>query len=154
MDVERKLAELGLELPPPAGPAARYRPWVLAGNLLFVSGQLPMRDGNVAYTGRVGTELTTDEGYEAARLCALGVLAQIKDALGGFDRVEVVARVDGHVSSASGFYGQPRVLDGASDLLREVLEDRGGHARVALGHNELPRGAAVEVSAIIVVKAS
>lgn len=128
MTVEQKLAELGLALPEPPNPLGSYTAVSEAGNLLFVSGQLPLVDGKVAYSGRVGEQLSVDDGKHAARLAALNVLAQIRRHLGGFERLRKIARVEGHVSSADGFFGQPAVIDGASDLFAAVLGDKAGHA--------------------------
>ena len=152
MSVEEKLKELGIELPKPPPPAANYKRCVRAGNLAFFSGQLPWGDGKMRYAGHVGSDLTDEEGYQAARLCALNALAQIKAEFGGFDTLETIVRVEGHVNSASGWTGHPQVLHGASDLFVEVLGERAGHARTALGHNELPLNAAVELVLIVAVK--
>ena len=150
--VEQRLKELGITLPEAPAPAANYRPFTRTGSLLFVAGQLPITGGELSYIGHVGSELTEEQGYEAARACALNVLAQIHAALGGFDDLVQLVRIDGHVASAPGFTGQPRVVNGASDLFAEVLGERGTHCRVALGHNELPLGAAVEIAAIAAVR--
>ena len=152
MDVEERLFELGLELPEAPAPAANYKAFVRAGQLLFISGQLPLVAGEIRYAGHVGSDLTEGEGYEAAKLCALNVLAQIKEALGGFDDLECLVRVEGHVNSAPGFTGHPKILNGASDLFANVLGDRAGHARTAVGHNELPLNAAVEIVTIAAIQ--
>ncbi len=152
MSVEARLAELGIELPDAPPPAANYRPWTRAGDLMFLSGQLPWADGKMAYAGHVGSELTDEQGYEAARVCAINALALMRTALGGFDRLVQIVRVEGHVNSAPGWSGHPKVLNGASDLFLEVLGDRAGHARTALGHNELPLDAAVELALILQVR--
>jgi enamine deaminase RidA (YjgF/YER057c/UK114 family) len=146
MSVEDRLNELGLTLPEAPGPAANYKPCVRFENLLFISGQLPMVDGKLAYAGRVGKDLDVDEGYEAAKICALNAIAQIRRELGGFDDVATVLRVDGHINCEPDFADLPPVLNGASDLLMKVFEDRAGHARVALGHHQLPLNAAVEIA--------
>src|SRR5262245_39003726 len=127
--VEDRLAELGLQLPEAPQPVGNYRAAVISNGLLFVSGQLPILNGALKYRGRVGIELTDVEGGEAAQLAALNVLAQIRAALHGFDRLVSLLRVEGYVSSAPGWVHQPRVLDRASDLFATVLGDRGGHAR-------------------------
>jgi enamine deaminase RidA (YjgF/YER057c/UK114 family) len=150
--VEERLREMGLELPEAPPAAANYRPFVLAGPFLFVSGQLPLSRGQLLYRGHVGVDLTVDEGYAAARICALNVLSQVKAALLDFERLESLVRVDGHVACAPGFTSHPQVLNGASDLFRKALAERSGHARVALGHNELPLGAAVEIAATFHVR--
>ena len=154
MSVEEKLKQLGLELPNPPPPAANYKRCVQAGNLAFFSGQLPWVEGKLRYVGHVGSDLTDAEGYEAAKICALNALAQIKAELGSFDRLETIVRVEGHVNSAPGWTGHPKVLNGASDLFANVLGERAGHARTALGHNELPLNAAVELVLIVAVKES
>jgi enamine deaminase RidA (YjgF/YER057c/UK114 family) len=137
--------ELGLQLPAAPRPAGRYQPWVIANGLLFISGQIPLVDGALKFRGRVGAELTEDEGREASRIAALNVLAQIDAALGGFDRLITLTRVEGTVSSAPNWFQQPRVLDGASDLFYEVLGKRGDHARAAFGASSLPLNAPVEL---------
>jgi enamine deaminase RidA (YjgF/YER057c/UK114 family) len=152
MSVEEKLKEMGLELPSPPPPAANYKRCVRAGNLAFFSGQLPWVEGKLRYVGHVGSDLTDAEGYEAAKICALNALAQIKAELGSFDRLETIVRVEGHVNSAPGWTGHPKVLNGASDLFVNVLGERAGHARTALGHNELPLNAAVELVLIVALK--
>lgn len=151
MSVEQRLKELGLELPAAPPPAANYKRCVRAGGLAFFSGQLPWVDGKIRYAGHVGSELTEEEGYQAARICALNALAQIKAELGSFDSLQTIVRVEGHVNSAPGWTGHPKVLNGASDLFADVLGERAGHARTALGHNELPLNAAVELVLIVAV---
>ncbi|AYZ64853.1 RidA family protein [Burkholderia multivorans] len=143
MNVEQKLAELGLALPEPPNPLGNYTAVSEAGNLMFVSGQLPLVDGRLAYTGRVGEQLSVDAGRDAARLAALNVLAQIHRHLRGFDRLRKIVRIEGHVSSADGFFGQPAVIDGASDLFAAVLGGKAGHARSAFSQRQLPGDAAV-----------
>ena len=152
MSVEAKLKELGLDLPAAPPPAANYRRCVRVGNLAFLSGQLPWVEGKMRYAGHVGSELTDEEGYQAARICALNALALIKAELGSFDKLETIVRVEGHVNSAPGWTGHSQVLNGASDLFVELLGDRAGHARTALGHNELPLDAAVELALIVAVR--
>jgi len=152
MSVEERLKELGLDLPAAPPPAANYKRCVRVGQLAFFSGQLPWVEGKMRYAGHVGSELSDEEGYEAARICALNALAQIKAEFGSFDKLETIVRVEGHVNSAPGWTGHPQVLNGASDLFAKVLGDRAGHARTALGHNELPLDAAVELVLIVTVK--
>lgn len=147
MTPEARLAALGLRLPlPPPAVAASYVPWIGFGNVLVTSGQLPWRDGQLSYAGRLGEALSVEQGYEAARLCALNGLAQIQQALGNLSRVVQVVRVEGNVHSAPGFRGQPEVLNGASDLLNAVFGPRGRHTRTALGISEMPLDAAVQIS--------
>ncbi|SDR24336.1 RidA family protein [Paraburkholderia tuberum] len=148
MSVQQKLAELGLELPSPPQPLGSYTAVSEAGNLLFISGQVPLSDGKMVYSGRVGENLTLEEGRKAAQLAALNVLAQISRHLGGFERLHHIVRVEGHVSSADGFYGQPAVVDGASDLFAAVLGDKAGHARSAFSHSQGPADAAVVIVVI------
>jgi enamine deaminase RidA (YjgF/YER057c/UK114 family) len=143
--------ETGLVLPEPPSPAGNYQAVVRAGDLLFVSGQFPVRDGRLVYAGRVGAELSLEQGYRAAELAALNVLAQIRRALGGLAALREIVRVEGHVASAPGFFHQPRVLDGASDLFARVLGIRAGHARTAFAPPALPMNAAVELAVIAAV---
>jgi enamine deaminase RidA (YjgF/YER057c/UK114 family) len=146
--IDAKLAELGLTLPAAAAPVAAYVPTVEAGGMLHLSGQLPFRDGQVV-TGRLGENLSLEEGQEAARLCGLMVLAQVRAALGGFDRVRRVVKLGVFVNSTPGFTDQPKVANGASELMADVFGEAGRHARAAVGVAALPLGAAVEVDAII-----
>ena len=152
MSVEQRLAKLGFELPEAPRALGSYRPAVLAGGLLFISGQLPMSNGKLAYIGRVGAELSEADGRAAAQLAALNVLAQIHAALGGFDRLLTLLRVEGHVSSAPGYFDQPRVIDAASELFSEVLGDKGAHTRAAFAPPALPRNAAIELVVIAAVE--
>ena len=145
MSVEDRLARLGLQLPAPPPPAGTYSPAVLAGGLLFISGQLPLLNGELKYRGRVGAQLSEAQGGEAARLAALNVLAQIKAALSGFDRLVSLVRLEGHVSSAAGFTDQVRVLNYASELFTEVLGEKGTHARAAFAPLQLPLNASIEL---------
>jgi enamine deaminase RidA (YjgF/YER057c/UK114 family) len=151
MTYEEKLTSLGLELPEAPKPVATYVPAVRTGNLLFLSGVLPMRNGQLAFTGKLGRDLTVPEGIEAAKIAILNALAIAKQELGSLDRITRVVKVVGHVASADGFAEQPQVLNGASDLLVAIFGDAGRHARVATGAAELPRGAAVEIEVILAV---
>ena len=151
MTYEEKLRSLGLELPEAPKPVATYVPAVQTGNLLFLSGVLPMRNGQLAFTGKLGRDLTVPEGIEAAKVAILNALAIAKQELGSLDRITRVVKVVGHVASADGFAEQPQVLNGASDLLVAIFGDAGRHARVAIGAAELPRGAAVEIEVILAV---
>ncbi|QBS37931.1 RidA family protein [Thermaerobacter sp. FW80] len=152
MSFERRLEELGLALPPVAPPVAAYVPGVLEDGWLYVSGQLPLREGQVLYRGKVGRDVTPDDGYAAARLCALNALAVVRAVAGSLDRVVRVVKVVGFVNSAPGFTGQPQVVNGASELLGQVFGERGRHARSAVGVAELPLDAAVEVEAVFRVE--
>ena len=151
MTYEEKLTSLGLELPEAPKPVATYVPAVRTGNLLFLSGVLPMRNGQLAFTGKLGRDLTVPEGVEAAKVAILNALAIAKQELGSLDRITRVVKVVGHVASADGFAEQPQVLNGASDLLVAIFGEAGRHARVATGAAELPRGAAMEIEAILAV---
>ncbi|MBL0769447.1 RidA family protein [Sphingopyxis sp. XHP0097] len=154
MDIAAKLAELGLELPKPAAPVAAYVPTVEAGGLLHISGQLPFRDGQVV-TGRLGTDMDEATGYDAARRCALMLVAQIGQALGGdWSRVDKIVKLGVFVNSDPAFTQQPKVANGASELMEQLFGDTGRHARSAVGVAALPLGAAVEVDAIVAVKAA
>jgi enamine deaminase RidA (YjgF/YER057c/UK114 family) len=141
---ERRLAELGLELPALRPKAGRYEGWVLAGDLLFLSGQ-----GADGWTGRLGLDLTVEQGRAAAHDCALNLLAQTRDALGSLDRVARVVKLVGFVACTPGFEAVPAVVDGASALLVELFGDRGAHARSAVGVAALPLGFAVEVELVV-----
>jgi enamine deaminase RidA (YjgF/YER057c/UK114 family) len=147
--IESRLIALGIALPEAAASVANYVPVARSGGLLFVSGQLPMADGQVAWTGRLGEALDIEKGQQAARLCALNVLAQLKSALDGdLDRVRRVVRLGGFVASSGDFTGQPQVINGASDLMVDVFGDSGRHARAAVGVNVLPLGASVELEGL------
>lgn len=151
-DIAAKLAELGLELPQPAAPVAAYVPVVEQHGLLHISGQLPFRDGQVV-TGRLGDGMDEAEGYDAARRCAVMLLAQIGKAVGGdWSRVEKIVKLGVFVNSTPDFTAQPKVANGASELMEAVLGEAGRHARSAVGVAVLPLGAAVEVDAIVAVK--
>jgi enamine deaminase RidA (YjgF/YER057c/UK114 family) len=149
MDIEARLAKLGLALPAAPAPAANYVPFTIAKGLVFVAGQAPVRDGKYAFTGRVGAEVTVEEAQAAARLCGLNILAQVKAAVGGnWSRVARCVRICGYISSAPGFYEQPKVLDGCSDLMVQALGEAGKHARSALGVAALRGNVPVAVDAI------
>ena len=146
MQIETKLSELGLTLPTPATAVANYVPVLRTGDLIFVSGQLPMCDGAVTCEGKVDADVTEDHGYEAARLCAINAIAQLKAEAGDLDLIARIVRIEGFVSSSPGWTGQPKVINGASDLFVEVFGDAGRHTRIAVGAAELPLNAAVEVA--------
>ncbi len=148
MTPEERLGELGYELPPAPAPVGSYVPYVRTGNLVFLSGQLPMRGGRLTATGKVGSALTIEQGAEAARVSALNALAQIAAAAGGLSNVERIVRLRVFVNSAAGFTDQPKVANGASDLLAAVFGDAGRHARAAVGANELPLDSPVELELI------
>ncbi len=150
---EARLVELGLTLPDPAGPAAVYVPYRISGNQVFIAGNIPPLDVDIPTAGKVGAELTLEQGYAAARLAGLRVLAQLKVACGGdLDRVVKALQIRGFVNCAADFTGQSGVVNGASDLFREVFGDAGLAARAALGANALPLNAAVEIESIWEIK--
>ena len=151
MIIEAKLAELGIDLPEAPAPVAAYQPWIRAGNLIFTSGQLPFRNGEISYAGKLGAELSNEDGYQAARQAALNAIAHIKSATGDLDKVKTIIRIEGYVHCAEGFRDHPQVLNGASDLIAEIFGDRGIHTRLALGINELPLNAAVQLAMIVEV---
>src|SRR2546422_4392318 len=149
MSFEARLAELKITLPPAPKPVATYVPAVRAGDLLFLSGTGPFKDGVIAFAGKLGKDLTVEQGYEAARLTLLNSLARVRQELGTLDRVTRVVRLTGHVASAEGFTQQPAVINGASDLLVQIFGDAGRHARLALGAAELPLNMAIELELIL-----
>jgi enamine deaminase RidA (YjgF/YER057c/UK114 family) len=146
---EEKLRELGLTLPAPPKPVANYVPAVRVGDLLFLSGVLPSRDGQLIVTGKLGESLTVEQGMEAARVAVLNGLSIIRSQAGSLDRVKQIVKMVGYIASAPGFTDQPQVLNGASDLLVSVFGEAGRHARVAVGAAELPRQAPVEIELIV-----
>ncbi len=152
--VEGKLRELGITLPTPAAPVANYVPFVRTGNLVVISGQLCLGpDGKIAdaHKGKLGAEVSLEDGQAAARLCAVNILAQAKKALGDLDRIVRCVRLGGWVNCTPDFLDHPKVVNGASDLMIEALGDKGRHARFAVGAPSLPFGAAVEVESIFEV---
>lgn len=149
--IAQRLSDLGITLPEPAAPVAAYVPTVLAGNLLHVSGQIPF-DGGELMTGRLGEDRDVAYGYEAARACGIMLLAQIAKAVGNLDRVEQVVKLGVFVNSAGSFIDQPKVANGASELMEQVFGAAGQHARSAVGVPALPLGAAVEVDAVVAIK--
>ena len=151
MSIEARLAELGIVLPTAAAPVAAYVPVVVAGNIAHVSGQLPFIDGQLV-TGRLGDDLGLERGTAAARACGVMILAQLTAALGSLDRVERIVKLGAFVNSTHDFTDQPKVANGASELMAEVFGEAGKHARSAVGVPVLPLGAAVEVDAVVAVK--
>ncbi len=151
--IEEKIAALGLVLPEPAAPVASYVPAVEAGGMLYISGQLPFVDGQVM-TGKIGDTRSPEDGHTAAQACALMLIAQIKKALGSFDRVERIVKLGVFVASTPDFTGQPKVANGASDLMEAVFGDAGKHARSAVSAASLPLDATVEIDAVVAVRAA
>jgi enamine deaminase RidA (YjgF/YER057c/UK114 family) len=149
MSYEEKLKSMGVTIPTVPKPVAAYIPAVLTGRYVFTSGQLPFADGKLMFSGKLDRDLSTEEGYQAARLCAINCLAAVKSVLGTLDNVERIVKVTGFVNSVNGFTDQPRIINGASDLLIEVFGERGQHVRSAVGVNELPLDAAVEIEMVV-----
>ena len=150
--IHGRLKDLGIVLPQPSAPAANYVPFVLSGNMLYISGQLPSKDG-VMMKGLLGRDVTVEQGQEAAKLCAVNILAQANAALGGdLGRIVRCVKLGGFVASAVDFFDQPKVVNGASDLMVAALGDAGRHARAAVGVAALPFGVSVEVDAVFEVK--
>ena len=146
------LKRLGITLPDAPAPAANYVPYVVAGNMVFISGQLPLVDGQLSVTGHVGKDVTTQQAAEQARRCAINLLAQLNAACGGdLGRVKRVLKLGGFVACSEEFTDQPEVINGASDLMVEVFGDAGRHARFAVGSNTLPRGTCVEVEGTFLI---
>jgi enamine deaminase RidA (YjgF/YER057c/UK114 family) len=152
MQVEAKLRELGLVLPKPPEPVASYVPALQVGDLLFLSGTTCYVDGGFLHKGRVGAELTVEEGYDAARQTALNLLSVLKATLGDLDRLEQVVKLNGYVNSDAEFDRQPEVINGASDLLEKLYGQRGKHARTAIGVRALPGHIPVEIELIVKVR--
>jgi enamine deaminase RidA (YjgF/YER057c/UK114 family) len=149
---ESKIAELGLVLPPPPAAAGSYVPSVLAGSLLYCAGTLPMRDGKLTHAGQVGREQTTASGAQAAEVCALNTLANIRAALGSLDRVERIVFMTGFVNAVDGYTDSPAVINGASELFLRVFGEAGRHARAAVAVCGLPRGATAEIQVVVEVR--
>jgi len=147
--IDAKLEKLGIDLPTPTVPAANYVPYVITGNTVYVSGQLPMIDGELLAVGTVGDDISIEEAQAAARACGLNIIAHVKSACGGdLDRVKQCLKVGGFVNAVPGFTQQPAVVNGTSDLMVEVFGDAGRHARFAVGAGSLPFGVSVEVDAV------
>ena len=147
--IEARLKELGIELPQPAAPVANYVPFTIFGNLVVISGQICQWNGELRFKGKIGASISIADGREAARLCALNILAHLRVACGGdLDRVRRIVRLGGFVNCTPEFTEMPQVVNGASDLMVELFGDAGRHARAAVGVSSLPGGVAVEVEAI------
>ena len=152
MNIDARLKELGIVLPEPASPAGNYVPYVTAGNLVFISGQLPIGPNGVECRGKAGTDVSIDDAQKAARLCGINILAQLRAALGGdLERVRRCVKLGGYVNSAPDFTDHPKVINGCSDLMVEVLGERGKHARIAVGSGSLPLDVTVEIDAVFEV---
>jgi enamine deaminase RidA (YjgF/YER057c/UK114 family) len=148
--IDARLAELGIEIADAATPQANYVGYVISGNQVFVSGQVPIVNGEVSFKGKVGDDVDLDTAVQAARACAMNIIAQVKAACGGdLDRVVRVVRLGGFVNATSDFTQQPQVINGASDLMVEIFGDKGRHARFAVGVGSLPLGVSVEIDAMV-----
>ncbi len=148
MFIEKRLQELGIKLPAPPVPVASYTAYKISGNLVFVSGQGPIIEGVQQYKGKLGSDYALEEGVQAARLCGLNLISILKSAVGDLDRVRQIVNLKGYVASADDFYAQPQVINGASDLMKEVFGEVGVHSRCALGVNVLPLNLPVEIELI------
>lgn len=146
--IEEKIHSLNISLPIPPKPAGSYIPTVRTGNLVFVSGQIPIKDGKLEFRGKVPTDVTVETAQEAAKLCIINVLAQLKAEIASLDRVEKIVRVSGFVNSADDFYDQPKVINVASDLLFEIFGEKGKHSRIAVGVASLPLNSTVEIDMV------
>ncbi|HEX5458141.1 MAG TPA: RidA family protein [Candidatus Nitrosotalea sp.] len=146
--IEEKIQSLGITLPTPPKPAGSYIPVVRTGNLVFVSGQIPVKDGQVQFKGQVPTSISVEDAQKAAKLCITNVLAQLKSELGTLDKVTKIVRVSGFVNSSPEFYEHPKIINAASDLLFDIFGEKGKHARIAVGVASLPLNSAVEIDLI------
>lgn len=152
MQIETKLKEMGIELPPAVSPVANYVPAVRTGNLVFLSGHGPLKEDGSLITGKLGSDLTIEQGYQAARRIAIGLLGSLKAQIGDLDKVKRVVKLLGLVNCTADFTDQPKVVNGASDLFVEIFGDKGKHARSAVGTNALPSNIAVEIEMIVEVE--
>ncbi|MEM7007517.1 MAG: RidA family protein [Thermodesulfobacteriota bacterium] len=150
--VNDRLEELGIKLPEPPEPLGAYIPAVISGNLIFISGQLPLKDGNLQYKGKVGSDVTLEQAYQAARLASINALSVLGKNTQGFSKFSRIVKITGYVSSAPGFNTQAGVVNGASELFFEVFGEVGKHARVAVGVSELPADSPVEIEVIAEIK--
>ena len=147
--IDEKLKILNITLPSPPKPAGSYIPVVVSGNTAYVSGQIPIQEGKVAYTGKIPSKQSLEEGQKAAKLCIINALAQIKQELGDLDRIKKIIRISGFVNSAEDFTKQPFVINAASDLLFEIFGEKGKHSRIAVGVASLPLDSTVEIDMIV-----
>jgi len=150
--IEEKISQLGFTLPAAPKPLASYIPAVKAGNLVFTAGQLPIKDGSLAFKGKLGKELNEDDGKKAAQLCALNCLNVIRNEIESLDKIDRVIKLTVFVNSADGFINHPQVANGASDLIKEIFGENGKHVRSAVGVAELPLNAPVEIDMIVKIK--
>ncbi|MGQ0795913.1 MAG: RidA family protein [Nitrosopumilaceae archaeon] len=149
--IEDKLNELGIILPIPPNPAGSYIPIVRSGNLVFVSGQIPIKDGRILYSGKVTKDLSIEDAQKAAQLCVINALANLKSEFGNLEKISKIIKLSGYVNSPPEFVEQPKVINGGSDLLFQIFEKKGQHARIAVGVSSLPLNSAVEIDLIVEV---
>ena len=150
---EENIKNLGLTIPDLAVPVANYVPFKIIDNMMYISGQAPVKEGELIYKGKVGTDISIEEGIEAAKLCCVNIIAALNRGINGnWDRLENFVKVVGYVNCKDDFVDQPKIINGASDLLVNIFEDKGRHTRVAVGSNALPLGISVEIDAIIKLK--
>lgn len=150
--IEDKIKELGFILPEPPKPLAAYVPAVIAGDFVFTAGQIPVSGGELKYTGKLGKDVSEEEGRKAAEICALNCLSAVKGVIGELDRIEKVIKLAVFVNSAEGFTNQPAVANGASEMMEKIFGQAGSHARSAVGVNELPKNVCVEIELIVKIK--
>lgn len=154
MSIEQRLSDLGITLPEAAAPAANYVPYVVSGSTVYISGQLPMADGKISSIGPVTVDVTEEQASEAAKVCGINIIAQLKTACGGdLSRVKRIVKLGGFVNCPAGWGGQPAIINGASNLMVDVFSDAGRHARFAVGTNALPFNATVEIDCIAEIEA-
>ena len=146
--IDEKLASLNITLPDPPKPAGSYVPVIIAGRLVFVSGQIPLKEGKVQYFGKVSKDISVEEAQKAAKLCIINALAHLKNELGNLDKISKIIRVSGYVNSTPEFVEHPRVINAASDLLYEIFGSRGQHSRIAIGVASLPLNSCVEIDVV------
>ncbi|KAA0246120.1 MAG: RidA family protein [Ignavibacteriota bacterium] len=152
MMFEEKIKQLGITIPDPVKPLAAYIPAMQVGNLVMTSGQVPIANGAVKFHGKVGRDLTEDEGRDAAKLCAINCLSAVKSVIGNLDKIKRVLKLTVFIASAEGFTAQPKVANGASEFIGEIFGEAGKHVRSAVGVSELPLNSAVEIEMIVEVK--
>ena len=150
--IEDKLKEISIELPDPPNPAGSYTPVVISKNIAYVSGQIPIKNGEISFAGKVPDIQSIENAQEAARLCIINALAQLKSQLGSLDRISRILRVSGFVNSNPNFFEHPKVINSASDLLYKIFGDDGKHTRIAIGVNSLPLNSTVEIDMIVEIK--
>lgn len=152
MSFDERLKKLGIELPVPSKPVASYVPALTIDNFIYVSGQLPIKNGKLIFKGKLGKELSVEDGYKAAEICAINILAQLKAKLGTLDKIEQIIKVEGYVASVPEFTEHSKVINGASDLFLKIFGEKGKHTRIAVGMASLPLNAPVEISLVAKIK--